>query len=66
MKNVEQAFETLGEQAKAEKCPGIEGIKEHDDFVANESSRRRKSLTRSSRAQAREPSTTRSPRTKAS
>jgi len=38
VKNVEQAFETLGEQAKAEKCPGIEGIKqEHDDFVANES-----------------------------
>jgi ferritin-like metal-binding protein YciE len=38
VKNVEKAFETLGEQAKAEKCPGIEGIKqEHDDFVANES-----------------------------
>lgn len=38
VKNVEQAFATLGEQAKAEKCPGIEGIKqEHDDFVANES-----------------------------
>ena len=38
VKNVEQAFEALGEQAKAEKCPGIEGIKqEHDDFVANES-----------------------------
>ena len=38
VKNVEQAFEVLGEQAKAEKCPGIEGIKqEHDDFVANES-----------------------------
>ena len=37
-KNVEQAFEELGEPAKAEKCPGIEGIKkEHDDFVANES-----------------------------
>ena len=36
VKNVEQAFEALGEQAKAEKCPGIEGIKqEHDDFVAN-------------------------------
>ena len=35
---MEQAFEALGEQAKAEKCPGIEGIKqEHDDFVANES-----------------------------
>ena len=37
-KNVEQAFEALGEPAKAEKCPGIEGIKkEHDEFVANES-----------------------------
>jgi ferritin-like metal-binding protein YciE len=38
VKNIEQAFESLGEEAKAEKCPGIEGIKkEHDDFVANES-----------------------------
>ena len=38
VKNVEQAFETMGEEAKAEKCPGIEGIKkEHDEFVANES-----------------------------
>ncbi len=38
MKNVEQAFDALGEPAKAEKCPGIEGIKkEHDDFVSNES-----------------------------
>ena len=38
VKNVEQAFEALGEQAKAEKCPGIEGIKkEHDEFVSNES-----------------------------
>ena len=38
VKNVEQAFEELGEPAKAEKCPGIEGIKkEHDDFVAKES-----------------------------
>ena len=38
VKNVEQAFEQLGEPAKAEKCPGIEGIKkEHDDFVSNES-----------------------------
>jgi len=37
VKNVEAAFEELGETAKAEKCPGIEGIKkEHDDFVANE------------------------------
>ena len=38
VKNVEQAFEELGQPVKAEKCPGIEGIKrEHDDFVANES-----------------------------
>ena len=38
VKNVEKAFEALGEPAKAEKCPGIEGIKkEHDEFVANES-----------------------------
>ena len=35
--NVKQAFSELGEEAKAEKCPGIDGIKkEHDDFVANE------------------------------
>ena len=38
VENVKQAFEELGEPAKAEKCPGIEGIKkEHDEFVANES-----------------------------
>jgi ferritin-like metal-binding protein YciE len=38
VKNVEQAFEKLGEKPTAEKCPGIEGIKqEHDDFVAKES-----------------------------
>jgi len=38
VKNVEQAFEKLGEKPKAEKCPGIDGIKqEHDDFVAKES-----------------------------
>ena len=38
VKNVEKAFEELGETAKAEKCPGIEGIKkEHDEFVADES-----------------------------
>jgi len=36
--NVEAAFEKLGETAKAEKCPGIDGIKkEHDEFVTNES-----------------------------
>ena len=38
VKNVEQAFEALGEEVKAEKCPGIDGIKkEHDEFVTNES-----------------------------
>ena len=38
VKNIQEAFEQLGEPAKAEKCPGIEGIKkEHDDFVSNES-----------------------------
>jgi ferritin-like metal-binding protein YciE len=38
VKNIEQAFQALGEEAKADKCPGIEGIKkEHDDFVASES-----------------------------
>jgi ferritin-like metal-binding protein YciE len=38
VKNVEQAFEKLGEQPSAEKCPGIDGIKkEHDDFVAKAS-----------------------------
>ena len=38
VKNVEQAFEALGEKPTAEKCPGIEGIKkEHDEFVAKKS-----------------------------
>ena len=38
VKNVEQAFEMLGEKPTAEKCPGIDGIKqEHDDFVTKES-----------------------------
>jgi len=37
VKNVEQAFSTLGETAKAEKCPGIDGIKaEHDKFMQDE------------------------------
>jgi ferritin-like metal-binding protein YciE len=36
--NLEKAFETLGEKPKAEKCAGIEGLKqEHDEFVAKES-----------------------------
>jgi ferritin-like metal-binding protein YciE len=35
--NVEKAFEMIGETPKAEKCPGIDGIKkEHDEFVTNE------------------------------
>ena len=30
--NVEAAFEAIGEKPKAEKCPGIEGLKtEHDE-----------------------------------
>jgi ferritin-like metal-binding protein YciE len=38
VENLKLAFEELGEPAKAEKCPGIEGIKkEHDEFVAKES-----------------------------
>src|SRR4030095_11984293 len=38
VKNLEQAFEALGEPAKAEKCPGIDGIKkEHAGFVSNAS-----------------------------
>jgi ferritin-like metal-binding protein YciE len=37
IKNLEQAFSSLGEKAKAEKCPGIEGIKaEHDEFMSKE------------------------------
>lgn len=37
VENLRQVFETLGEKAKAEKCPGIEGIKsEHDEFMKNE------------------------------
>jgi ferritin-like metal-binding protein YciE len=36
--NVEEAFKALGEKPKAEKCPGIDGIKqEHDKFVEKES-----------------------------
>lgn len=30
-------FEALGEKAKAEKCPAIDGIKaEHDEFISDE------------------------------
>ena len=36
--NIEEAFDVLGEKAKAEKCAAIDGIKqEHDDFVKEES-----------------------------
>jgi ferritin-like metal-binding protein YciE len=36
--NLEKAFKVLGEKPKAEKCPGIDGIKkEHDEFVEKES-----------------------------
>jgi ferritin-like metal-binding protein YciE len=36
--NLEKAFKILGEKPKAEKCPGIDGIKkEHDEFVQKES-----------------------------
>ena len=36
--NVEAAFEILGEEPKAEKCAGIDGItQEHDEFVEKES-----------------------------
>ena len=35
--NLEQVFEQLGERAKAERCPGIEGIKaEHEEFMKKE------------------------------
>lgn len=38
VKNLEQVFEELGEKAKAEPCPGIEGLKkEHDEFMSEES-----------------------------
>ncbi len=37
VRNVEEVFRTLGETPRAEKCPGIEGIKaEHDAFVKKE------------------------------
>jgi ferritin-like metal-binding protein YciE len=35
--NLEQVFELIGEQPKAEQCPGIDGIKtEHDEFIKEE------------------------------
>jgi ferritin-like metal-binding protein YciE len=37
IQNLERVFEALGERAKAERCPGIEGIKaEHDQFMEEE------------------------------
>jgi ferritin-like metal-binding protein YciE len=37
VENLKSVFELIGEQPKAEKCPGIEGIKkEHDEFMAQE------------------------------
>ena len=38
IENLKKVFEQLGKRAKAEKCPGIEGIqREHDEFVEQES-----------------------------
>jgi ferritin-like metal-binding protein YciE len=35
--NLEQVFEAVGEKAKAEKCPAIDGItEEHDEFMSEE------------------------------
>ena len=35
--NLEQAFQAMGEKAKAQKCPGILGIiQEHDEFKSDE------------------------------
>lgn len=35
--NIEKVFDAIGEKAKAEKCPGIDGIKaEHDEFMSEE------------------------------
>lgn len=37
IENIEQVFEQMGEKAKAQPCPGIEGIKtEHDEFMKKE------------------------------
>ena len=37
IKNIEAAFEAIGERAKAEKCPGILGlVEEHDEFKKEE------------------------------
>ncbi len=40
VRNLEQAFELLGESVSAEQCPGIDGIiGEHDEFVQEEKPR---------------------------
>jgi ferritin-like metal-binding protein YciE len=37
VENVEAVFAELGEKAKAEKCPGIDGLRrEHDEFMQSE------------------------------
>ncbi len=37
IKNLERAFEAIGEKAKAQKCPGILGLMtEHDEFKSDE------------------------------
>ena len=37
IRNIEQAFEALGERARGQKCPGILGIiEEHDEFKSEE------------------------------
>ena len=37
VENLKAVFESLGEKAKAEKCPAIDGIKaEHDEFISGE------------------------------
>ena len=38
IKVLDQVFEQIGEKAKGERCPGIEGLKtEHDEFMKKES-----------------------------
>ena len=38
IKVLDQVFEQIGEKAKGEQCPGIEGLKaEHDEFMSKES-----------------------------
>ena len=64
VKNLEQAFAKLDEPAKAEKCPGIEGIRRSTTSSSQTSRLPRRSSTRSSQALARAQSTTRSPPTK--